>query len=96
MKFISSRDLRINPGKVWKNLENQDPLIITSNGKPIAMMCKTDEDSMEATLEEWRQVRFLKALRESREAARSSGSASLTIDEIDEEIALVRKKRESR
>ena len=93
MKFISSRELRINPGKVWKRMDKAEPLVITSNGKPIALLCETDAESLEETLEQWRQIRFLKALRDSQEAAFVSGAKDFSLEEIDAEIANVRKKR---
>ena len=93
MKFVSARELRINPGKVWKRLTPDEPLVVTNNGKPIALLCGTDAASLESALDEWRHVRFLKALRASQQAALESGTSSLSMKEIDKEIALSRKKR---
>lgn len=38
MKFVSSRELRINPGAVWKRLRQEQDLVITANGKPRAVL----------------------------------------------------------
>ena len=38
MKFISSRELRNRPGLVQKELSNQEDLVLTSNGKPVAIL----------------------------------------------------------
>ncbi|MGM0652844.1 MAG: type II toxin-antitoxin system Phd/YefM family antitoxin [Bacillota bacterium] len=43
MKFISSKDLRQKSGEVWEKVKEED-LIITSNGKPIAILTSADED----------------------------------------------------
>ncbi len=43
MKFIPTRQLRSNPSDLWKILEDEE-IIITVNGKPKALMIRTDED----------------------------------------------------
>jgi prevent-host-death family protein len=93
MKIIPSRELRLNPGKVWKQMNREEPLVITSNGKPVALLCSTDSESLEATLEQWRQVNFLKTLRSAQKAASESGTSDLSMKDIDQEISIVRKKR---
>ncbi len=40
MKFVSSRELRINPGAVWHLLRQEKDLVITSNGKPVAVLVR--------------------------------------------------------
>jgi len=93
MKFIPARELRINPGKIWKSLDPEDPLVVTSNGKPIALLCGTDAESLESTLEQWKHVRFLRALKNAQEISVKAHTDRLSPGEIDREIALVRKKR---
>lgn len=93
MKIIPSRELRINPGQVWKQLDREEPIVITSNGKPVALLCSTDSESLEETFEQWRHVNFLKTLRAAQQAAAEAGTNVLSNREIDREIALVRKNR---
>lgn len=85
--------MRLNPGQVWKQLDREEPLVITSNGKPVALLCSTDSESLEDTLEEWRQVNFLKTIRAAHKAAAEAGTSALSSREIDREIAQVRKNR---
>ena len=50
MKFVSSRELRISPGAVWRKLDREKDLIITSNGRPIGVLTLANEDSLEDVL----------------------------------------------
>jgi prevent-host-death family protein len=43
MKFISVRDLRGNSAEVWKELPAEREMIITSNGRPIAILTEYEE-----------------------------------------------------
>lgn len=45
MKFISVRDLRIKPKRVWEGLKKEGEIVITSNSKPIALLTKIDEET---------------------------------------------------
>ena len=57
MKFVSSRELRIHPGTVWKTLKREKDRVITSNGKPIAVLTFAREDNLEVVLGALRQGR---------------------------------------
>ncbi len=57
MKFVSSRELRINPGAVWKLLRQEKDLVITSNGKPVGVLTHAEEGNLEYVLATLRQGR---------------------------------------
>jgi len=42
MKFVTVRDLRLKAAKVWKQLQKEKEMVITSNGKPIALLMKLE------------------------------------------------------
>ena len=92
MKFIPSRDLRIRPGKVWRDLKKDKEIIVTSNGQPVAMVVPVSGETVEETVRDWRQLRAMAALRRIREAVRKSG-VRWTMKQIDEVIQKVRKAR---
>jgi len=96
MKFIAAREIRINPGEVWKRLKPDEPLVITSNGKPIAFLAGLDAATMEETWDDWKHVRFLKALRASQRTAARSGSNSLSMEDIEKIISSARRDRNRR
>ncbi len=92
MKFIPGRDLRIRPGEVWKKLSEGD-LVITSNGRPVALMTRTSADTFDQDLEVLWPTKALTALdRIQRESVRT-GRDKITDAEIDAIIQKVRKAR---
>jgi prevent-host-death family protein len=93
MKFVSSRELRINPGTVWKTLEREKDLVITSNGKPIAVLTFAGEDNLEEILGALRQGRAQAAAVAIRRAAVDRGLDRLTDKDIHE---IIRKERQAR
>ena len=78
MKFVSSRELRINPGSVWKRLRREKDLVITSNGKPVGVLTFADEGSLEDVLATLRQGRAQAAVAHMRRTAVSQGLNKLT------------------
>ena len=90
MKFVSSRELRIRPGSVWKTLQQEKDLVITSNGKPIAVLTSAGEDELEIVLGALRQGRAQAATVAIRRAAVERGLVRRTDKEIDDVIRKVR------
>lgn len=95
MKFVTVRDLRANSARVWKELQQEGELVVTSNGRPVAIVTPTDERQLEQSLRDLRQARALRAVRQMQTAARDAGKDRLGLKEIDAEIAAVRRARRS-
>ena len=94
MKFVPSRDLRIQPGKVWKDLKKERELIITSHGRPVALMVPVRDDNVEETLRALRAARAAEAVRAVRDEW--ADRKKPTMPEIDEIIAKSRRRRRGR
>ena len=94
MKFISVRDLRLKPGKVWQMAKEEKDLVLTVNGRPVAILTGVDEDSFETELEAIRRARALQALHSLQLDSLSKGTHRITADKIEEEIGAVRKSGE--
>lgn len=47
MKFVSSREIRINPRPVFEAAGEGDEVVITSRGKPVALLVGVDGDDLE-------------------------------------------------
>ncbi len=62
MGYETIRDLRVRPGDVWEKLREQGEVILTSNGRPIAIIAQVDENDVEATLTALRHARAQAAL----------------------------------
>lgn len=46
MRFITMRELKINPSKILKRL-GKDATVVTRNGKPAAALIALDEDTLD-------------------------------------------------
>jgi prevent-host-death family protein len=91
MKFITVRDLRTTPAQVWKDLPAEQEIVITNNGKPIALLTPLSDTDMEDTVSAVRRARALAALKKMRSSAAKSGASEMTMEEINEEIRQYRK-----
>ena len=56
MRFVTIRQMRQNSAKLWKQLKESQEIILTSNGKPVAVMAGVDEKNLERTLEAFRRA----------------------------------------
>ena len=93
MKFVTVRDFRIRPGAVWKNLEKDEEVIITSNGKPIAMMTGISDVTFDKTLKIFRRTKAELAASRMRKTAVRKGLPRISKEEIEAEIKTVRRAR---
>lgn len=95
MKFLSVRDLRGKSAQIWKDLPEEREMIITSNGRPIAILAAISESNLEESLTAFRQARAVEAVATLQRRSADQGTNRITMDEIDAEIQAVRKKRAS-
>ena len=94
MKFLSIRDLKTKSSQVWQELPNQKEMIITSNGRPIAILSSINENNLEQVLSEFRRARTTDAVASMQYESVQKGSDKLSMDEINAEIKAVRSKRQ--
>ena len=92
MRFISVRELNTKPKEVWSKIKDEE-VVVTSNGKPIALLTGVTEDTLEKTIRTIRHSRALIALEEMQKKSIKSGLDKLTDSEIESEIQAVRKSR---
>lgn len=93
MKFISIRELRSSTAKLRKNLKEGGEYILAANGKPFAVLAPLDPECFEDELLAWKQARAKMALNRLRAAAKAKGLDKLTMKQINQIIAEVRKER---
>lgn len=91
MKFITVRDIRTSPAQVWKQLPDEQELVITNNGKPIALLTPISDDTLEQTLSAVRRARAANAIRRMQRFAREQGLDRLSEEEIESEIRAARR-----
>lgn len=95
MKFLSTRDLRNRPGFV-RELARKEDLVLTANGKPIALLLGVEEDELEETAKAIRQARAQRALSRMRRDAARRGMDKSSPAVIEAQIRAVRSKRKSK
>ena len=93
MEFMTARDLRINTSQLWQTLEKEKELVITLNGKPVALLSGISGASLEPILAAIRKARGEWAIRKMQQHAVENGLDKLTLEEINEEIKKTRKER---
>jgi antitoxin (DNA-binding transcriptional repressor) of toxin-antitoxin stability system len=93
MQFVSVRDLRVQSGQIWSRLSKGGELVVTSNGKPIALLSGVTDETLEQTLIALRRARAQVAVSQMRLAAQRRGADKLTPAEIEAEIKLTRRAR---
>jgi prevent-host-death family protein len=57
MKFVPLRDIRNHPRSVLNQLKKEKEIILTSHGKPVALISKLEEESFESDLASYRKGR---------------------------------------
>jgi antitoxin (DNA-binding transcriptional repressor) of toxin-antitoxin stability system len=93
MKFISVRELRASSARVWAELAGERELVVTNNGRPVAILAAVDGSNLEESLAAFRQARAVEAVARLQRDSLERGGDRLTAKEIDAEIAAVRAKR---
>lgn len=93
MKFLSVRDLRSKSAEVWQGLTAEREMVVTSNGRPIAILSAVTEETLEETLAAIRRSRAVAAVSEMQRQSVKKGKDAITPAEIDTEIASVRSAR---
>jgi antitoxin (DNA-binding transcriptional repressor) of toxin-antitoxin stability system len=93
MKFVSIRDLRGKSAEVWKNLPGEGEMVITSNGRPIAILAAITESNLEENLRAFRQARAIDAVAGLQRRSVEQGTDRISLAEIDAEIKATRRNR---
>jgi antitoxin (DNA-binding transcriptional repressor) of toxin-antitoxin stability system len=95
MKFITVRDLRTIPAQIWKQLPVEQEMVVTSNGRPIALLTPMGEDNLEDSLKAIRRARAAVAVDRMQQESMKTGQNLLPAEYIDNEIHKVRNPSES-
>ena len=93
MRFFSVRQMRQSPSELWKELDEGQEIILTSNGKPLAVMAGADEKNVEKLIVSFRRAKAAIALEEMHFTSIKSGGDNITDKEIEAEIKAARKER---
>lgn len=92
MRFVSVRDLRGKSAEVWRKLTAENFIVITSNGRPIALLSAVSEDNLEESLAAIRRARAMAAAEALQTQSVKSGRNKISAQEVSEEIRATRKR----
>ncbi|MCL1932031.1 MAG: type II toxin-antitoxin system Phd/YefM family antitoxin [Treponema sp.] len=92
MKFISVKDFRTAPADIWKKLSAEREMVVTNNGKPLALVIPVKEDMLEDTVSAIRRIKALNALKKMQEISASLGNDKMTLEKINTVIKDIRGK----
>ena len=93
MKFVSVRDLRGKSADIWRDLRDEREMVVTSNGRPVAILAAVNESNLEESLTAFRRARAVDAVVSLQRKSAAKGTDALTAADIEAEITAVRKKR---
>ena len=93
MKFLTVRDLRGKSAQIWKELPKEREMVVTSNGRPIAILAAINDANLEESLSAFRQARAVDAVASLQRRSIEQRTDRISMDEINAEIKAVRKKR---
>jgi antitoxin (DNA-binding transcriptional repressor) of toxin-antitoxin stability system len=93
LQFLSVRDLRARGAAIWDSLATQREMVVTNNGRPVAVLSAVDEGSVEETVRAIRQARAVGAVTAMQQHALEAGLDRLTEEEIEAEIQAARRDR---
>jgi len=92
-KWIASREFSASPGRALAAVSKAGRVLVTANGKPKAIMIPTSEGTFASDLELLDRVDLARAIAAIRSDAVTNGTDSLSMKEIDAEVAAVRAAR---
>jgi antitoxin (DNA-binding transcriptional repressor) of toxin-antitoxin stability system len=96
MNFITARELRLNTSDLWTMLDKERELVVTLNGRPVALLTGISGETLEDTLKAVRRARGEWAIDKLRQEAREKGLDRMSDDDIDRIIRQTRKDRARR
>lgn len=95
MKFIGVRDFRTRTADIWGQLETEQEMVITSNGKPVALLTSVGEDNFEQALRTLRRARAMSASESIQKRSLRFGLDKMDLSNINAVIAKARKVRKA-
>ncbi len=94
MEYLSVRDLRTSK-EVWQRLKQDGEMVVTNNGKPIAVMLNVDGFDLDERLKAIRRAEAFELMREMQLQSVRNRTDSLSMEEIDAEIRLYREEKKA-
>ncbi|OGB98989.1 prevent-host-death protein [candidate division KSB1 bacterium RBG_16_48_16] len=91
MKFLTVRELRNKSSQIWKELQDEQEMVITNNGRPVAILSSINENNFEVSLNSIRRARAIEAMSSLQKESINQRTNEISLDEINQEIKAARK-----
>ena len=91
MKFVTVRDLRNKSAQIRQYLSKEKEIVLTSNGKPFAIVTSASEENLEKSLIMMRRIRAEDAVNSIQKDSLEKGKDRISMEEINAEISSTRK-----
>jgi len=95
MKFVTVRDFRTGSANIWATLPQEQEMIITNNGKPVALLTPISDKTLEETLSAVRRAKAINAVKLLQQQSVRNGTDKMTLEEINAEIKRAWKERKN-
>ena len=90
MRFVTVRNVRSSSARIWKELSITKEMIITNNGKPVALLTPVSDRTMEPTLRAVRRALASSVIERLQFDARGNRTSGISTEEIEAEIEATR------
>jgi antitoxin (DNA-binding transcriptional repressor) of toxin-antitoxin stability system len=93
MQTITVEQLQQNANEILGQLSEEPDFIVTTDGKPVAILTKMVGKDIQSSLAALRRARAIAAVADMQRVAAEAGLDRMTPEEIDEEIRAARQGR---
>ena len=93
MQFVTVRELRSRSAELWRRLAAEPDMVITSNGKPVAILSAVSPDGLEESLAALRRARAIATMEVMQRQSVAAGKHRLSPAAVETEIKAFRKGR---
>ena len=90
MQFVTVRDLRNKPVQIRQALLAEKDMVLTSNGKPFAIITAISENVLEKSLAMMRRIRAENAVVSMQKHSAKIGTNKLSLKDVNVEITAAR------
>ena len=93
MRFVTVRELRNQSADVWRPLGSEQEMVVTSNGKPIAILSAVSPENLEESLAAIRRARATAVVDVMQRRSVAAGAHRMSREDIRTEITAARRGR---
>jgi antitoxin (DNA-binding transcriptional repressor) of toxin-antitoxin stability system len=93
MRFVTVRDFRTSAAGIWRDLPTEQEMVITNNGKPIALLTPLSDATLENTVTAVRRAKALNAVNTMQRHSLKLGNDKMPLSMLNRLIRAARQKQ---